>query len=225
MDHTRVTAEQVAVLEGLGDWRVILGALHATFRAGGSFSAAAELAGTIARLSDAADHHPDLDLRYPDVVHVALTTHDAGGLTERDVDLARAITAAAGAAGSTCEPTRAQVTEIAIDTMDADRIRPFWAAVLGYVEDGRGSLTDPRRLGPLLWFQQMEESRTHRDRFHLDVAVAHDAAEERVAAALAAGGTLVTDRYARAWWVLADVDGNEACVCTWQDRNALAVDV
>jgi 4a-hydroxytetrahydrobiopterin dehydratase len=44
-------------------------------------------------------------------------------------------------------------------------------------------------------------------------------ADERVAAALAAGGTLVEDRFARSWWVLADADGNEACVCTWQDRR------
>jgi len=29
---------------------------------------------------------------------------------------------------------------------------------------------------------------------------------------------LVTDRYARSWWVLADADGNEACISTWQDR-------
>ena len=219
MDHVPISPEQFAALDGLGDWRVLLRGIHATYRVGGSFAGAADLAATIARLADEADHHPDLDLRYPDVVHVAVTTHDAGGLTQRDVDLARAITAAAAEAGAIAEPTRAHVTEIAIDTMDAARIRPFWAAVLGYVDDGGGNLVDPRRLGPPLWFQQMDEPRTDRDRFHLDVTVAHDAADERVAAAIAAGGTLVTDRYARSWWVLADADGNEACVCTWQDRS------
>jgi len=65
----------------------------------------------------------------------------------------------------------------------------------------------------------MEEPRADRDRFHIDVSVAHDTAEQRVADALAAGGTLVTDDHARSWWVLADADGNEACVCTWQDRS------
>jgi 4a-hydroxytetrahydrobiopterin dehydratase len=49
--------------------------------------------------------------------------------------------------------------------------------------------------------------------------VPHDVAVSRTEAALAAGGHLVTDRYARSWWVLADADGNEACVCTWQDRE------
>ena len=69
-----------------------------------------------------------------------------------------------------------------------------------------------------MWFQQMDEPRTERGRFHIDVDVPHDVAEERVAAALAAGGTLVTDEFARSWWVLADADGNECCICTWQDR-------
>jgi len=101
--------------------------------------------------------------------------------------------------------------------MDADRIRPFWAAVLGYRDEG-GYLVDPLRIGPPVWFQQMDEPRTDRDRFHIDVSVAHDAAPARLGAALAAGGRLVTDQFARSWWVLADADGNEACICTWQDR-------
>ena len=218
MDHARVTPEELAGTEGLEAWRVILQSIHATYRTGGSFTAAADLAATVARLADAADHHPDLDLRYPDVVRVVLTTNDAGGLTRRDVDLARAITAAAAAQGATAEPNASEAVEIAIDTLDADRIRPFWAAILGYVDDGGGNLVDPRRFGPALWFQQLDEPRTDRDRFHLDVSVPHDAAEARLEAALAAGGTLVTDRYARSWWVLADPDGNEACICTWQDR-------
>ena len=218
MEHTRISAEEFAREEGLGDWRVILRSLHATYRAG-SFSDAATFAAEIARLADDADHHPDVDLRHPDIVHVAVTTHDAGGLTVRDVDLARAITSAAAGRGATSEPGSNQLTEIAIDTMDADRIRPFWAAVLGYVDGGGGDLVDPRRLGPPLWFQQMDEPRTDRDRFHLDVSVPHDEADARIEAALSAGGTLVTDAYARSWWVLADADGNEACVCTWQDRT------
>jgi 4a-hydroxytetrahydrobiopterin dehydratase len=49
--------------------------------------------------------------------------------------------------------------------------------------------------------------------------VPHDQAEARVAAALAAGGHLVTDQYAPAWWVLADAEGNEACVATWMGRD------
>ncbi|MFA9446857.1 VOC family protein [Egicoccus sp. AB-alg6-2] len=217
MDHTEVSAVDVAALDDLRDWRVLLGAIHAEFRAG-SFSAAAALAASIAEAADAADHHPDLDLRYPDRLRVSLVSHAAGTLTDRDVALARHVNALADDAGASPGPADLQALEIALDTMDADRIRPFWAAVLGYVDD-RGALVDPLRLGPALWFQQMDQPRTQRNRFHLDVTVPHDQADARIAAALAAGGTMVEDRHARAFWVLADAEGNEACVCTWQDRG------
>ena len=216
MEYTTVSAPEFAALDGLDDWRFGVREVHAHFRAG-SFSAAAALVTAIAEAAETAVHHPDVDVRYPDRVHVVLTTHAAGGVTTADVDLARQISAIAARTGVRGEATTSQIVEIAIDTMDADRIRPFWAAVLGY-RDNDGALADPLRIGPPVWFQQMDEPRTDRDRFHIDVIVAHDAAEARVAAALAAGGTLVTERYARAWWVLADADGNEACVCTWQDR-------
>ncbi len=64
----------------------------------------------------------------------------------------------------------------------------------------------------------MDEPRTERNRFHIDVSVPHDVADARIAATIAAGGTLVSDAEARAFWILADADGNEACICTWQDR-------
>jgi 4a-hydroxytetrahydrobiopterin dehydratase len=58
-----------------------------------------------------------------------------------------------------------------------------------------------------------------RNRIHLDVWVPHDQAEARIAAAIAAGGHLVTDQQAPSWWVLADAEGNEACVATWMGRD------
>lgn len=216
MDYTAVKPDEFAGLEGLDDWRYLLGSIQADFRAG-SFPAAASLTSAIAAAAEKAGHHPDLSVRYPDRLRVVLTTHAVGGLTTLDVDLAREISGLADRAGATSEPAMSQGVEIAIDTMDADRIRPFWAAVLGYTEID-GYLVDPMRTGPPIWFQNMEEQRSDRDRFHIDVTVPHDVAEQRVADALAASGTLVTDRYARSWWVLADADGNEACICTWQDR-------
>ena len=41
----------------------------------------------------------------------------------------------------------------------------------------------------------------------------------RIERALAAGGRLVSDSRAPAFWILADPEGNEACVCTWQGRD------
>lgn len=216
MEYTPVTADEFASLDGLADWRYVLGEIQAHFRAG-SFEGAAALIGAIAAAAERADHHPDVDLRYPDRVRVACTTHATGGLSTADVDLARVVSALARDAGASAEPAAVQITEIAIDTIDAATIRPFWAAVLGYRESA-GALVDPLKIGPPVWFQQMDEPRAERNRFHIDVSVPHDVAESRVDAALAAGGTLVTAEFARSWWVLADGEGNEACVCTWQDR-------
>jgi 4a-hydroxytetrahydrobiopterin dehydratase len=48
----------------------------------------------VAELAEAADHHPDIDIRWR-TVRLALTTHDQGGLTQKDFDLAGAIDATA----------------------------------------------------------------------------------------------------------------------------------
>jgi 4a-hydroxytetrahydrobiopterin dehydratase len=216
MEYTTITPEEFAETDGVEGWRVVLSGIRADFRTG-SFPTAAMLVSNIADAAEALQHHPDIDVRYPDHVVVTISTHATGGLTTLDVELARSISQLAGLAGVSAAPSAVQGIEIAIDTMDADLIRPFWAAVLGYREQD-GTLVDPLRIGPPMWFQQMDEPRTGRDRFHIDVSVPHDVAEQRVADALAAGGTLVTDEFARSWWVLADADGNEACVCTWQDR-------
>jgi 4a-hydroxytetrahydrobiopterin dehydratase len=81
-----------------------------------------------------------------------------------------------------------------------------------------GAVVDSAGRGPAVWFQQMDAPRPQRNRVHVDVTVPHDVAEQRVTAAVAAGGRLLSDARARAFWVLADPEGNEACVCTWQDR-------
>jgi GAF domain-containing protein len=77
----------------------------------------------------------------------------------------------------------------------------------------------PRGQAPTVWFQQMDAPRPQRNRIHLDVSVPHDEAEGRIKATLAAGGTLVSDDAAPAFWTLADPEGNEACICTWQSRD------
>ena len=108
--------------------------IHAHFRAG-SFGAAARLVQEIAAAADVADHHPDVDLRYPDRVQVALSTHAVGDLTDRDLAMAAQISELASRAGATTEPLLPQRTEVAIDAMDIDAVLPFWRAVLGYVDD------------------------------------------------------------------------------------------
>lgn len=197
-------------------WRVIEGKLHARFTTD-DFVTGLAFVNLVGRAAEEADHHPDIELRYA-TVHVALISHDAHGLTERDVSMARTIGGIADQLGISADTASLQRVSIAIDTIDESAIRPFWMAVLGYAEDTE-DLIDPAGSGPDLWFQQMDEPRTERNRIHLDILVAADQAELRVAEALAAGGSLVTDKYAPSWWVLADAEGNEACICTYEEST------
>ena len=59
-----------------------------------SFPVAIEFVERVAELAEAANHHPDIDIRYRKV-RIALTSHDAGGLTDKDLALAEQIDTAA----------------------------------------------------------------------------------------------------------------------------------
>jgi 4a-hydroxytetrahydrobiopterin dehydratase len=179
------------------------------------FPAAVDLIRSVAQVAERMNHHPDVDLRWRTVTFT-FSTHSAGGVTDLDVALAREVLEAAGQAGAVTRPP-AQRIEIALDAADPDRVRPFWAAALGYADqraDDVVELQDPAGRGPALWFQVMDPPRTERGRFHLDVYLPQDEALRRLDACLAAGGRLVTDAHAPSWWVLADPEGNEACLCT-----------
>jgi 4a-hydroxytetrahydrobiopterin dehydratase len=212
-----ITPQQFHEADGVDDWRVLAVGACAHFSTG-SFAVGISLVDAIGRLADAANHHPDVDLRYGGVT-VRLTTHDVGGLSERDLDLARRISVAASELGIAAEPAAVQDVGIAIDALVTADIRPFWRAVLGFREAGDEDLVDPLSRWPSLWFQRTDTPRGQRNRIHVDVFVPHDQAEARVAAAIAAGGRLVTDRHAPAWWTLADAEGNEADVATWMGRE------
>ena len=213
----RITPRQFHEAGGVEDWRVLFGGACAHFRTG-SFAAGVALVDAIGRLADAVSYHPAVDLR-DDGVTVRLRTHDSDGLSERDVALARRISAAARALDAPADPTAVQTVQVAIDTLVVPAVRPFWRAVLGYQDVGDADLVDPHGRGPSVWFQQMDAPRPQRNRIHIDITVPHDQAEARIAAALAAGGHLVTDQYAPAWWTLADAEGNEVDVATWMGRD------
>ncbi|MEO6125184.1 MAG: VOC family protein [Ilumatobacteraceae bacterium] len=215
-DNDKRNPRQVSETEGLEDWRVLLQTLQSSFRTG-SMAKGLEFATRVGAAADAADHHPDFTITYPRV-RVSLTTHEAKGLSVRDIDLARTISSIAAEMGIAANPTDVTTLEVAIDAMDIPRVKAFWEAVLGYKNTSDDDCQDPFGRGPSFWFQQMDEPRPQRNRIHFDVIVAHDLAADRIAAALAAGGTLVSDAAAPAFWILADPEGNEACICTWQGR-------
>ena len=201
------------------EWRVLLRALHARFRTG-DFATGARLVERIAAVADEHDHHPDLDLRYP-TLDVRLSSHDVGGLTRRDVRLAQRIGELAAELGAVAEPAAPTVVELALDTADEAAVRPFWVALYGAgAVVSEGEVRDPAGRLPTLWFQSTTPHDPPRQRFHLDVWVPADRAEERVAAVLAAGGRLVADDGAPCFGVPAAAGGTGGCVCPWRGGAA-----
>ena len=221
-DDTTVLNGPQIESEGLADWRPLLGRLMARFRTG-DFLTGLELVRRTAEAAEAANHHPDLELTYPTVT-VRLSSHDVHGITARDVRLAREITEIAADLGAKPTPTTWPCSELALDTDDIDLIRPFWAAVLG-IEPGDQSddLVDPLGQVPALWFQQTDPGSPGGgevpQRWHLDLRIPPEQVQPRIDAAMAAGGTLDSQEYAPAFWVLADPQGNKVCLTTWQERT------
>jgi 4a-hydroxytetrahydrobiopterin dehydratase len=197
-------------------WRVLLYRLEAAFRTP-DLVAATELAARVAAAAAPLGAVPDVGLR-PHRVHVRTTTPGRFGVTETDLALAEAVSRAADELGLAGDPASLTTQEVAIDALDAAAVLPFWQALLGYVrpeglDPAFHVLADPHGTGPGYWFQDMDAPRPQRNRIHVDVTVPHDQADARIAAALAAGGRVVRDAEAPAFLVLADPEGNEACVC------------
>ncbi|WP_181310750.1 4a-hydroxytetrahydrobiopterin dehydratase [Nocardioides campestrisoli] len=201
---------------GLADWRQLFHALQTRY-ATGDFATGLALLTEIGRAAEEADHHPDLDLRYGHL-NVRLYSHDAGGVTRRDLRLAQRISELAAARGVVAVPQLLSAAEVALDTPDRARVEPFWRAVLAEPQPHEGEVRDDSGDLPRLWFQA-SGSEEPRQRFHLDVMVPSDQARARIEAALAAGGVLVDDGMAPTFTVLADPDGNRVCVCTMEGRD------
>jgi len=216
----RLPRQEISDAASETGWRLILGELRTWVRCP-SLAAAASLAERVAARVDAGDHLR-MDVR-ADGLYLSLTTPAESFVTARDLDLAQAISAIAGELGLACQSDAGdrpvQTVEIAIDALDIPAVMPFWQAVLEYTPDGTDALLDPAGQGPSVWFQQMDAPRPQRNRVHFDVVVPHDEAKRRMDAALAAGGRVTYDAEAPAFWVLADPEGNEACICTWQGRD------
>ncbi|WP_019202406.1 VOC family protein [Tsukamurella sp. 1534] len=204
----------------LTDWAPLVRGLRTRFRTG-DFATGLELVNEFGAAAEAANHHPDITLTYPHV-DVLLFSHDVGGLSDRDRALAARFSEIARARSIEARPQDLSVVEIGLDTANAAAIAPFWAEVLGATakEDDGDIEIRHGDADAVLWFQATEPHETPRQRFHLDVWVDPREARARIDGALAAGGHLVSDAHAPAFWVLADTDGNNACICTTAGRQA-----
>lgn len=206
-------------LASLPDWRLLSRALHARF-ATGNFAAGLEFVQAVGAAAEAVDHHPDVVLQYP-FVEIRLMSHDVHEVTDRDVRLAGTISQIAADQGVLARPEAVSLVELSLDTWNLDEIMPFWQAVVGITVDPACdiALVDKAGLLPGMWFQTCEPHDEPPQRFHYDVWVPADQAEARIAAAIAAGGRMVSDAEAPSFWVLADAQGNKACICTHLDRD------
>jgi 4a-hydroxytetrahydrobiopterin dehydratase len=226
MDMLR--GEQIAAAE-LTEWRKLAQGLHARYVVD-DFGAGARFIVAVGEAGDALGHHPrvsmgsgyvDLELVSDDAVYRddEGTEYVVEWVTQQDVDLARRISEIAADHGLAADPASVSEIELGLDTTRSATLAPVWAALLtGDAESrGRGTPSDEIRDAtgrvPNLWFGDDDERETQRQRFHLEVYVAPEVAEQRIAAALAAGGTVVDDSEAPALTVIADPDGNRGVIC------------
>jgi 4a-hydroxytetrahydrobiopterin dehydratase len=199
--------------EGVEDWVVLHGGPTAVFRVG-SLVEAAQLAEAVASV-------PGLEQRtVMNVAHDHLTirlTREMWGVESRHIEVARAISSVARERGATADRAAVQEVQLAVAAKPDDIDLGFWRAVLGYAPMHEDNAIDPLGHGSTVWMQDLSPEKSLRHAMHVDVSVAREIAEERLAAAIAAGGRIVDESEAPAAWILADRAGNKVCIAAWPD--------
>jgi hypothetical protein len=210
-----LTPAQFHTRSGVADWRVTAWGPQAVFRAS-SLTHGARLVSQVVALAERLFIEPDVDLR-PEAVIIRVPYRGAERIPVGAVEFAAAISRAAADLGLVPDVSRIQSVDIYVAQHSAADTRPFWTAALGYAPQGGTDAVDPLRRGPQLAFNPIRGDRAGRGRTHIDVSVPADLAPGRVAAALAAGGRLVDDSRAPAWWTVASPDGHGIDVAAWTD--------
>ena len=200
--------------EDLNDWVVLHGGAVAVFRTE-SMAEAAKLAGALTvvpgiegsgALMTVADGRLTIRL-----------TRDLWGLEPRHIGLARAISTVAREHGAVADRAAVQEVQVAIaakpDTLDVG----FWRAVLGYEPRADDNAVDPLGHGSTFWMQELDGAKPLRHAMHIDVSVAREHVDARLAAALAAGGRIMDESVDPAHWTLADHAGNRVDITAWPD--------
>ena len=200
--------------EGVDDWVVLHGGAAAMFRSGSAQEAA--------RLAQALAAVPGFEgsgavMTVTDHGLTVRLTRDMWQLEAGHVDLARAASAVARELGFVADRAAVQEVQLAISAKPDAIDVGFWRAVLGYAPMSDDNAVDPLGHSSTVWMQELNESKALRHAMHIDVSVAREQAEARVAAALAAGGRIVDDSEAPRSWILADRAGNRVCVASWPD--------
>lgn len=200
---------------GVADWRVTGSGPQAVFTAT-SLAKAAELLAPIVEAAEQFGVLPDVDVR-PEGVVVTVPYRDTWGIPAAVAGFAAVVSQAAAALHLTANPALAQSVGIYVAQHSQADVRPFFTAALGYEPLGDTDAIDPLRCGPQLAFNPITGDNRSRGRTHFDIFVPADQAQARVDAALAAGGRLVDDSHAPAWWSLASPDNHGVDIASWTD--------
>ena len=200
---------------GVADWRVTGSGPQAVFTAA-SLAQAAELLAPVVEAAERFGILPDVDVR-PEGVVVKVPYRDTWGIPAAAADFAAAVSRAAAELHLTATPALAQSVGIYVAQHSQADVRPFFTAALGYEPFGDTDAIDPLRCGPQLAFNPITGDRPSRGRTHFDIFLPLDQAQARVDAALAAGGRLVDDSHAPAWWTLASPDNHGVDIASWTD--------
>ena len=200
---------------GVADWRVTSWGPQACFSSS-SLGHAAQLIPVVVRASEEFEVQPDVDLR-PEAIVIRI--HYRGGelIQAGGPAFAAAVSSAAGELGLAPAPDLISTVDISVAQHSDVDSRPFWNAALNYRDYWDSDSIDPLRRGPQLSFQPID--RSSRGRTHIDVSVPAPYAQARVDAALAAGGRLVDDSRAPAWWTLASPDNHGIDIASWTDTH------
>ena len=205
---------QFLAADGVDDWVVLHGGATAVFRAA-SLPEAARLAVAFTEVPGFEGPGTLLTLREEQLT--VRLTRDRWQLEPERIELARAVSAVAQQHGAVADRSAVQEVQVAVaakpDAVDVD----FWRAVLGYRPWAPDNGVDPLGQGSTVWMQDLNPNKPLRHTMHIDVSVAHEHAEARLAAAVAAGGRIVDDSNAPGSWILADRAGNKVCIASWPD--------
>lgn len=111
-----------------------------------------------------------------------------------------------------------RIDEIVIDCNEPGLLARFWSEVLGYevceIYPDEASIDDPEGLGPGIFFQKVPESKSGKNRVHIDLTVPEDEFDAALARLETLGAVQVDVGQGpyRAWTTMADPEGNEFCV-------------
>jgi 4a-hydroxytetrahydrobiopterin dehydratase len=199
--------------DGVDDWVILHGGPTAVFRVG-SLLEAAELSAAVAAVPGL---EPQTLLTAASDRLTVKLTREMWGTEARHVEVARAISAVAREHGAIADRGAVHEVQLAVAAKPDAIDLGFWRAVLGYAPMHDDNGIDPLGQGSTVWMQDLDPEKPLRHAMHVDVSVAREHAEARLAAALAAGGRVVDDSSAPGAWILSDQAGNKVCIAAWPD--------